>query len=105
MKVGFSLTCRPVRGRVTGEGGSILSRRFTLWSVLADSLWFPWMTLYDLFRLAFRVFVLLFILLFFLIHKQKIQKKTNNEIVNVYLLFCLYISYCFKPLSSVILHQ
>ncbi|KAI8331126.1 hypothetical protein EDC96DRAFT_527439 [Choanephora cucurbitarum] len=33
------------------------------------------------------------------------KKKTNNEIVNVYLLFCLYISYCFKPLSSVILHQ
>ncbi|KAI8326656.1 hypothetical protein EDC96DRAFT_535054, partial [Choanephora cucurbitarum] len=32
MKVGFSLTCRPVRGRVTGEGGPVLSRQLTLWS-------------------------------------------------------------------------
>ncbi|KAI8367129.1 hypothetical protein EDC96DRAFT_506954 [Choanephora cucurbitarum] len=63
------------------------------------------MTLYNLFGW---LFASLFCSLFcssFSFTSKKSKKKTNNEIVNVYLLFCLYISYCFKPLSSVILHQ
>ncbi|KAI8359206.1 hypothetical protein EDC96DRAFT_513826 [Choanephora cucurbitarum] len=103
MKVGFSLTCRPVRGRVTGEGGSILSRRFTLWSLLANSLWSLWLTFYGLFdRLITSLFCSLFCSSFSFTIKN--SRKANKEIVNVYLLFCLYITYCFKQLSSVILH-
>ncbi|KAI8359204.1 hypothetical protein EDC96DRAFT_513815, partial [Choanephora cucurbitarum] len=32
--------------------------------------------------------------------QSKNSRKANKEIVNVYLLFCLYITYCFKQLSS-----
>ncbi|KAI8359216.1 hypothetical protein EDC96DRAFT_513889, partial [Choanephora cucurbitarum] len=32
--------------------------------------------------------------------QSKNSRKANKEIVNVYLLFCLCITYCFKQLSS-----
>ncbi|KAI8326812.1 hypothetical protein EDC96DRAFT_534004 [Choanephora cucurbitarum] len=60
------------------------------------------MTLYNLFGW---LFTSLFCSLFcssFAFTSKKSKKKTNNEIVNVYLLFCLYISYCFKQLSSLL---
>ncbi|KAI8353668.1 hypothetical protein EDC96DRAFT_517259 [Choanephora cucurbitarum] len=101
MKVGFSLTCRPVRGRVTGEGGPVLSRQLTLWS-------FSLLTLF--------VSVLVFfsrrcslVLSSGLCPSFPVTSKIIQKKVNVYLLSSLFFSYCccyyLKQLFSTILHQ
>ncbi|KAI8326645.1 hypothetical protein EDC96DRAFT_163799 [Choanephora cucurbitarum] len=114
MKVGFSLTCRPVRGRVTGEGGLILSRQLTLRS-------FAWLTLYTFvlgfalrfvldFALVFiPILVLVFALVFFsgffplflLCHKQKKNKKTTTK---KSMSICFSLSLAFLLLQATLLY-
>ncbi|KAI8327151.1 hypothetical protein EDC96DRAFT_513388, partial [Choanephora cucurbitarum] len=90
MKVGFSLTCRPVRGRVTGEGGPVLSRQLTLWS-------FSLLTLFVSVLVFFSrrcSLVLSSGLCFFSSHKQNNPKKSQclSAFFSLFLLLLLLLS-------------